>query len=103
MKSALNDLDGSEIELTDSTKTSFSCNEKTGDNDEEKTNSVVEASVYCKIETRPPVQFGLNGKNLDLMYSGHESMVIRPGTAKVDFLGKWFGVRNDPAHTKHRD
>ena len=72
MKSALNDLDGSESELTDSTETSSSCNEETSENGEEETDSVVEASVYCKIETRPPVQFGLNGKNLDLIYSGHD-------------------------------
>ena len=72
MKSALNDLDGSESELTDSTVTSSSCNEETSENGEEETDSVVEASVYCKIETRPPVQFGLNGKNLDLIYSGHD-------------------------------
>ena len=72
MKSALNDLDGSESELTDSTETSSSCNEETSENGEEENDSVVEASVYCKIETRPPVQFGLNGKNLDLIYSGHD-------------------------------
>ena len=32
-----------------------------------------EALLFRLIETKPPVQFGLNGKNLDHIYSGHKA------------------------------
>ena len=32
-----------------------------------------EALLFRLIETKPPVQFGLNGKNLDHIYSGHNA------------------------------
>ena len=31
-----------------------------------------EALILRLVEKKPPVQFGLNGKNLDLIYSGHK-------------------------------
>ena len=66
------DIEFSESELIDSTATEISSQDSSDDNCDDNNESLDEASVYSKIGTNPPVQFGLNKKNLDLIYSGHD-------------------------------
>ena len=42
--------------------------------DEDQTNNHddLDDTVFWFVEKKPPVQFGLNGKNLDHAYSGHK-------------------------------
>ena len=86
VKGVVGDLEYAERDLTDSTETRSLDSSDEGD-EENQEESLEAAAVYKQVEAKPPVQFGLNNKNLDLIYSGHQPWAF--GLA----LRKWiFGV-----------
>ena len=86
VKGVVGDLEYAESDLADSTETR-SLNSSDEGHEKNQEDSLEAAAVYKQVEAKPPVQFGLNNKNLDLIYSGHQPWAF--GLA----LRKWiFGV-----------
>ena len=86
VKGVVGDLEYAESDLADSTETRSLDSSDEG-HEENQEDSLEAAAVYKQVEAKPPVQFGLNNKNLDLIYSGHQPWAF--GLA----LRKWiFGV-----------
>ena len=86
VKVVVSHLEYATSDLTDSTETRMI---DSGDEGDEKNQegSLEAAAVPKQVEAKPPVQFGLNHKNLDLIYCGHQPWAF--GLA----LRKWiFGV-----------
>ena len=60
-------VDDFETSLTES-----SCSQDEEKEDTDNDNALDESALLSKVERKPNVQFGINNKNLDLIYSGHQ-------------------------------
>ena len=64
-----NSMDGVDDFETSLTESSCSQDEENEDTDND---NAPESALLSKVERKPNVQFGINNKNLDLIYSGHQ-------------------------------
>ena len=84
VKGVVGDLEYPESGLTESTQ--ILSQESSDENDEENEEHCLEAAVVFKqIEAKPPVQFGLNNENLDLIYSGYQQWAYALALHKLTF------------------
>ena len=60
-------VDDFETSLTES-----SCSQDEENEDTDNDDALEESALLSKVERKPNVQFGINNKNLDLIYSGHQ-------------------------------
>ena len=82
MKGVVGDLEYPECDLTESTQ--IISQEFSDENDEENEEHCLEAAVVFKqIEAKPPVQFRLNNKNLDLLKISAMGLCV--GSPQIDF------------------